>query len=307
MGQLASTHQRFEAALHELIDEIREDKNILAAILCGSLSHDEVWDKSDIDLVLVCIDDRKIEPKGIALVKDDINIHTSIIPRLRFRADLESATRNTIDHSMYAKATLLFSNDPSINQLFADLSSAGARDRQIQQMLAGSRALYNLYKAQKWFEVKNDLNYTTVWLLNAAANLAQIELGAAGQIVAREVLPEALALNPQLFTPIYVDLVNKRKTRKAVGEAVALIHNYLRTRTESLFAPVLEYLANSGDPRSGTEIHAWFERNHNFHESLIVCEWLSDMGFVEKASTPVKLTVKSRVDVEEVAYYHVGF
>lgn len=51
MGQLASTRQRFEAAPHERIDEIREDKNIPAAILCGSLSHDEVWDRSDIDLV----------------------------------------------------------------------------------------------------------------------------------------------------------------------------------------------------------------------------------------------------------------
>ena len=47
--------QRFEAALDALVEEIREDNHILAAILCGSLSHDEVWDKSDIGLVLVCV------------------------------------------------------------------------------------------------------------------------------------------------------------------------------------------------------------------------------------------------------------
>jgi hypothetical protein len=34
------------------------DRSIVAAILCGSLSHDTVWAKSDIDLVLVTIDDK---------------------------------------------------------------------------------------------------------------------------------------------------------------------------------------------------------------------------------------------------------
>ena len=38
---------------------MREDRSILAAILCGSLSHDTVWARSDIDLVLVTVDDRK--------------------------------------------------------------------------------------------------------------------------------------------------------------------------------------------------------------------------------------------------------
>ena len=40
--------------------QVQQDRSILAAILCGSLSHDTVWAKSDIDLVLVTIDDSKV-------------------------------------------------------------------------------------------------------------------------------------------------------------------------------------------------------------------------------------------------------
>ena len=40
---------------------MKEDRSVLAAILCGSLSHDTVWAKSDIDLALVTIDDKKVE------------------------------------------------------------------------------------------------------------------------------------------------------------------------------------------------------------------------------------------------------
>jgi len=50
---------RFNAALIALVEQIKRDRSILAAILCGSLSHDTVWSKSDIDMVLVTIDERR--------------------------------------------------------------------------------------------------------------------------------------------------------------------------------------------------------------------------------------------------------
>ena len=43
--------QQFTAALDALVERSEADRSILAAMLCGSLSHDTVWAKSDIDLV----------------------------------------------------------------------------------------------------------------------------------------------------------------------------------------------------------------------------------------------------------------
>ena len=50
----------FTSALDSLVAQVKKDRSILAAILCGSLSHDAVWAKSDIDLVLVTVDDAKV-------------------------------------------------------------------------------------------------------------------------------------------------------------------------------------------------------------------------------------------------------
>src|SRR6266508_554154 len=63
-------HQRFNAALEKLIEQVKRDRSVLAAILCGSLSHDTVWEKSDIDLLLVTIDDKKTGEAGLALYAD---------------------------------------------------------------------------------------------------------------------------------------------------------------------------------------------------------------------------------------------
>ena len=55
--------QKFNLALESLVEQVKTDRSVLAAILCGSLSHDKVWAKSDIDLVLVTIDDKKVQPE----------------------------------------------------------------------------------------------------------------------------------------------------------------------------------------------------------------------------------------------------
>ena len=46
-----------------------------------------------------------------------------------------------------------------------------------------------------------------------------------------------------------------------------------------------------------------------FHQSSIgsvtgVCEYLSDRGLISKASLPVRLTKKSNINVDELAFFH---
>src|SRR5258707_3110284 len=59
---LGSIEQRFTAALASFIEQVKEDRSILAAVLCGSLSHDTVWAKSHVHHRLGTPAHRKIEP-----------------------------------------------------------------------------------------------------------------------------------------------------------------------------------------------------------------------------------------------------
>src|ERR1051325_2697535 len=69
-----SIQQAFTRALDALVEQIKGDRSILAAILCGSLSYDTVWARSDIDLVLVAIDDKKLQLADLSLYSDGVNI-----------------------------------------------------------------------------------------------------------------------------------------------------------------------------------------------------------------------------------------
>ena len=301
-----SVQQQFTAALEALVEQLKQDRSVLAAILCGSLAHDTVWAKSDIDLMLVTIDDKKVARGDRALYADGVNVHALLVPRAEFRRNVEGSVRNSFLHSLLAKGRLLYTHDPTIAALCARLNDMGDRDSRVQLLRAATAALPPIYKAHKWFVTRGDLDYTALWILGAATSLARIEVIGAGLLADREVLPQAMTLNPDFFRAIYTDLLNTKKTKKNVGNALEAVDRYLADRAARLFAPVLDYLRDVGEARSCTEIEAHFQRNLDVRGVTTACEYLADRGRLGKAATAVRLTKKSNVEVQELAFFHTG-
>lgn len=264
--------QRFTAALDALVETLRTDRSILAAILCGSLSHDVVWEKSDIDLMLVTIDDKKIAASDIPLYADGVNVHANLIPRAEFRKAVEGATDNSFVRALLAKGRVLYAHDETIAEMCRHLHKIGAYDTQVQLLRAATHALPSIYKAHKWLITRGDLDYTALWILYAATALAQIEVVSRRLIADREVIPQALTLNPAFFKTIYTDLLNQRKTRELIQHALDTIDAYVAERAAVLFAPIINHLREVGEARS-SEIDDYFSRHFNIGHVTTACEY----------------------------------
>jgi hypothetical protein len=303
-GSVSTIQKKFTDALDDLVAQVKEDRSILAAILCGSLSHDTVWAKSDIDLALVTIDDKKVETGHMSLDAGGVNVHAFLMPRAEFRKTAEGAVRNSFMHSLLAKGRLLYTHDETIAALCARLHEIGERDTQVQLLVAATHALGPIDKAHKWFITRGDLDYTALWILYAATPLARIEVMGARLLADREVIPQAMTLNPAFFKTIYADLLNAKKTRKGVQAALDAVDGYLAERTEVLFKPVIEHLREVGEARSATEIEAYFKRTLNVEGMTVACEYLADRGLIGKVSTGVQLTKRSNVVVQELAFVY---
>jgi hypothetical protein len=302
-----SAGQAFTAALDTLVTQVRQDRSILAALLCGSLSYDTVWAKSDIDLVLVTVDDSKIASGTVSLFAGaGINVHAILIPRGDFRRTVEGAVQNSFMHALLAKGRLLYTHDDTIARLCEGLHELGERDRQVQLLRAATSALAPLDKAHKWFITRGDLDYTALWILYAATPLAQLEVISAGLVADREVIPQAMTLNPALFQTIYAGLLNAKKTRRSVTAALDAADRYLASRAPDLFAPVIAYLRDAREARSSAEIENHFKRHYDVSQMTTACEYLADARMIGKVSLPARLTKKSSVDVQELAFVYLG-
>src|SRR5687768_4273030 len=152
---------------------------------------------------------------------------------------MEGAIQSSFAHSLMMKGRLLFSRDDSLAELFERRHHLGARDREVQLLKAGAWAIPPLQKAEKWLHVKKDVEYSFFWIMKSLDSIATIEVLLQGEITGREVVLQALRLNPEFFRAVYTDLIHGEKTPETLLACLQQIDSYLRERAPTLFQPIL--------------------------------------------------------------------
>ncbi len=309
--------QQYHEAVDALVEKIEKDPYILAAIVAGSFSYAQVWEKSDLDVEIIGRDAIRPTQAFFSLVENGVNIHANITPRNAFKQSIERAQQGSFMHSYFSHSTLLFSRDASIQEWYdknASLDNIGERDKQFQLLNVIAGTLPSLVYAEKQFYVNKDDLTCFLSILNVVQGLARIEVLLNNEIPAREVIQPALRYNPDFFDRVYTDFINCEKNETVLQDTLDAINDYLDER-QFIFQPVLDYLAEQKAPRTLTELNADLGRGlhdtegfPNFDdESLdLVCQWLAWKGTIKQIARPMKLTAKSQIAVEEPAYYYDG-
>ena len=310
--------QQYQEAVEALVEKVQKDPYVLAAIVAGSFSYAQVWEKSDLDVELIGRDAIRPTQSFFSLVENGVNIHARITPRNAFKQSIESAQQGSFMHSYFSHSTLLFSRDASIQEWYdknANRDNIGERDKQFQLLNVIAYTLPRLVYAEKQFYVNKDCLTCFLSLLNVVQGLARIEVLLNDEIPAREVIQPALRYNPDFFNRVYTALINCEKNEVVIQDAFDAIHDYLDER-QFIFQPVFDYLAEQKAPRAITELNVDLGRRLHDGEGIpdfvdeelldLVCQWLAWKGIIRQVSMPLKLTAKSQIAVEEPAYYYDG-
>ena len=304
MTPLSEVKQRYQRALDSLTASLEQDFYVLAAVVYGSVARGEPWERSDIDIEIIMQDDLGWEHRYQWLVVDGINISASIVSRNRFKRLYEGALQGSFSHSIHAQSKLLFCKDESIKAWFTETDRIGERDQVYQRLRTAANVIPSLRKAEKWLQAKDDPDYCLVWLLYVVNSLAQVEVVLNGEAPDREVIHQALKYNPTFFNTLYTDLIQGPKTKERLEQALTLADGYFTERIECLFKPILDYLAEADSARSVFDLKAHFQKKTQIEIHLYTYEWLAEKGIIEKVTSPLRLTKKSRVDLETPAYFY---
>lgn len=299
----SSINATFREALHAFSEKARKDDQVIAVILLGSLSYDQVWEKSDIDLKLI-VQDQKLTKHSMCFMEDGIIINASIQTRDEFKRWVEKSVTTSFSHSYLLRGTLLFTKDKSIEDYFENIRYIGERDRQFQLLQLGCFLLGSLAKAEKWLYVKNDAAYSAFWIIKMLDMLAQIEVIRHGEVPMRESIQQATVFNPEFFHENYTGLVCGAVDEAKARSAIESIQSFMRDRELELFHPILEYLKREQEVRSISEMAEKLGTIVRLDAGALemACAWLTDRGYIAKVPISTKATPKSRVLLDEPGY-----
>jgi len=301
--------QRFQEAFDSFLARVKQDPSIVAVYLYGSLVRGDMWAGSDLDVYAITREERAPR-KTLILIEHGITFHCDVVSRSQFRRAHERMLRGSIPHQVFTHGLVAYTTDESLHEYYAEMAQVGERDRALMAFYYGIGVISIRHSVRKSLFAHQDATYMFIWLLEAVRYLARVEVALQGENVQREALHQAARLNGAFFKPLLKDLLHGEKNLDSLQELLGRVEAYMQEKSSMIFKPILDYLQAEGEVRGMSEVHTHITRRLNLEENRLMlydtCNWLIEIGLLEEVENPIKLTPKSRVTVNEPAYYYDG-
>lgn len=299
--QQAALRERFQGAIDAFVEKIEDDLNVIAVLVAGSFAYDVLWEKSDIDMMII-VRDQKLTSTTVSLVEDGLTINAGLIPRSAFKRGMEGSIGGSFFQSFISNGKIVFTRDESLYEYLEELRHIGDDDKALTALILVFFLLDNQHKAMKYLTARRDVSYAQYFLLKCAETVAAMELCVRGIPTSRTAIQKALAFNPEIMQLFYLDLLRRQLTEEELFARIRRLDQYIEEHMPLFQRPVLEYLAD-GEIKTVSMIS-----RHVHAEGPItsVLDFLAERGVIEKVSQQIKLTAKSRMAVEEIGYQYVA-
>lgn len=301
--QQAELKECFNAAVDSFVSKVKDDPNVIAVIVCGSVAYDVVWEKSDIDMTVV-VRDQTLKNTSYSIIEDGILINVALVVRSDFKRWLEKSIGGSFSQSYFSKGKIVYTTDDSLYEYYEDMKAIGRDDIALSAFYLGCELVGIYEKCQKWLIARKDPLYAQYFLLKAAETIARMELCLNGEPSSRESIQKALKLNPEVITPFYQDAMSHHFSEEEVSRAIEKIDRYMEQRLDILKRPVIEFMSDE-QIKTSTLISKHFHAESHF--IIGIFDYLAEKGVIEKVSQTIRITPKSKLAVEEIGFLYIPY
>jgi len=134
--------------------------------------------------------------------------------------------------------------------------------------------------------------------------LAQIEVTLKGIIPLREVIQQALKINPTFFEKVFIEASEMKKTEENMTEMIKACEEYLDDRMEIAYKPVLDYLADTGEFRTLQEIRDYLEDKSGQRVPFLNLREMVRRGWVLDSVEEKRITDRSQPLLHEPSFLY---
>jgi len=214
----------------------------------------------------------------------------------RFKNEMQKWVGGDFVHSALAKGRIIFSKDNSLFDFFEDARRVGSSDAIISFINAAGMLQHQMHRCEKWLTVYEDNLYAQRFLQHCCSEVAHMILLRSQELPTRESILRASELEPELMHRLYVIPSTTRMTKPELMDALQLIDDYLHLHLEWWSQPILQFLGD-GEVKTFSHIINYLRIDGS------ILNWLAEREIIHRVSEQSSLFKKSRVTVEEIAYY----
>jgi len=225
----------YQKAFSSIKEDLEKNKHVLAVLAYGSMVSGDLWEGSNIDL-LVVIDNLINDIKDINLTLNEVPIHLKLISK----NNLMNNSNKKIDEILIT-SRLIICNDLSIRKIHDELRYVPDIEKEKMNLVYLGETLKSINVLNKY--LYNNRRYTAFELsLKAMESFAKLYINNNGYLVSKDSINMAISLNDsfkEIVDKIFFEQVNKEESIK---EMITYIKNYLNVNLKQSSRILIDYI-----------------------------------------------------------------
>ncbi|MHC6180679.1 nucleotidyltransferase domain-containing protein [Clostridium sp. JNZ X4-2] len=236
---MEKTILQYQKAFNAVIEKLKANDSILAAMVFGSMITGDLWDESDIDLLVVC-DNNMDNMKNLYTEKEGVPIHVKLMSKSNFLQLPEQDLKGGFIHRIISSSRLIFSKDMDITSKYDVGRYYPDLDRERWNMFYLGELFKNMSICKKYLQ--NDGIHTSyIAAVRSIEEFSKLYINSSGHMISKDAMTIAMNLNDDF--KLCVDNLffnNAEKVENAIKDTM----DYLKKNVDKNIRNVAKVLLN---------------------------------------------------------------
>lgn len=218
MGKIIVQYQK---AFNSVVERLKNNSNVLAVMVFGSMVSGDLWDESDIDLFVI-IDNIDFEIKNIYTEENEVNIHIKLMSKEKLMKLNENDLRGGFIHRVFASSRLVFSRDFDVTIAYNNGRYFPEIDRERWNLVYLGKVLKSIGICKKY--LKNAGLFTSYSVcVRCIEDYSKLYVNSSGYMVSKDAMTAAMNFDDSFKEVVEKLFFSKESTQKLIEDTISYI------------------------------------------------------------------------------------
>ena len=237
----------YQKAFNEILDNFKNNKNVIAVFTFGSIVSGDIWEESDIDFFVIY----NFEYDFVRDIYSEIYkipVHTRILSKEKFLSSYKEDGSKGIARNILKFSKLVFSRDKDINNLYNRAIYVGDEFNHIDSLEYLSRVIKDVGICKKY--IQNDRVYTAYeMIVRSLDSFSKLYLNLNGYTVSKDAIRMVINLNDD-----FKELIDEKLFNGVQEENIIDINTYIDKNILKASKIITDILNDEEEYLSASEI-----------------------------------------------------
>ncbi|CAB1251518.1 nucleotidyltransferase domain-containing protein [Clostridium sp. MT-14] len=236
---MEKTILQYQKAFNITIERLRTNDSILAVMVFGSMITGDLWDESDIDLLIVCENDMD-DVKNLYTEEVGVPIHVKFMSKNNFLQLPEQDLKGGFIHRIISSSRLIFSKDMDITSKYDVGRYYPDLDRERWNMFYLGELFKSMSICKKYLQ-NNGIHTSYIAAVRSIEEFSKLYINSSGHMISKDAMTMTMNLNNDFKVCVDNLFFNDiREVEKSIEDTM----NYLKKNVDKNIRNVAKILLN---------------------------------------------------------------